>query len=145
MKLFQLVYTSQATVKVTPEVVQNIMGNCDIKNNILRISGILFYQNGIFMQLLEGEETVVRKLFDLISHDTRHTGIKVLYEGHCSMSRLSLWAMGFSSKEIETESFKSNPFYLSPEEAMAVCKELPDEIGRHFIAFMSAQGISSNK
>ena len=136
MKLFQLVYASRSAIKVTPEIVQDILSSCEANNNILKISGILNYRNGRFMQLLEGGETDVRKLFDSIARDARHTDIQVLYEGHGAANRMSLWAMGFSSGELAQNAFASKSFYLNLEEAAALCKDLPDEIGHHFLAFI---------
>ena len=44
----------------------------NIKNNI---TGVLIYKNQNFLQVLEGEETLVDKTFERIKHDTRHRNL----------------------------------------------------------------------
>ncbi len=44
-------------------------------NTELNISGILIYNNGNFLQILEGEEHKINTLFAKISDDSRHSNI----------------------------------------------------------------------
>jgi hypothetical protein len=59
------------------------------------VSGMLLYKDGNFMQLLEGEETVVRNLFEVITQDSRHRGTIVLLEEQISEPSFRDWSMGF--------------------------------------------------
>ncbi|MHA6781971.1 BLUF domain-containing protein [Pseudonocardia saturnea] len=45
----------------------------------------------LLRQALEGEETAVRALFDRISADVRHTGIKLIDEGNCDQRTSMAW------------------------------------------------------
>lgn len=55
-----------------------MLRKANMTNSVLNISGCLFFHNGKFVQLLEGEEEKVRPLFEVIKSDPRHTAITVL-------------------------------------------------------------------
>ncbi|WP_347924492.1 BLUF domain-containing protein [Pontimicrobium sp. SW4] len=63
---------------------KNLLSNLDIEhlfrvnkrnNTELNISGILVYNHGNFLQILEGDEQMVNMIFKKISQDQRHTNI----------------------------------------------------------------------
>ena len=44
-------------------------------NPTLGITGVLFYHNGKFMQVIEGERGILETLMDKLGLDSRHTNI----------------------------------------------------------------------
>ena len=70
--MFQLIYASHAKHAFDETELVSLLKASRTKNLKLNITGMLLYKDGIFMQLLEGDETEVRKLFSTIKHDNRH-------------------------------------------------------------------------
>jgi len=56
---------------------------------------MLLYQIGSFMQLLEGEETVVQTLFETIRQDERHYAVIPIITGTAAHRNFDDWSMGF--------------------------------------------------
>ena len=56
---------------------------------------LLLHREDSFFQVLEGEEDVVRQVFDKIQRDPRHERIKVLFEGPIEAREFADWRMGF--------------------------------------------------
>ena len=62
-----------------------------------RITGLLLYKNGHFMQVLEGDEANVMKIFESIERDPRHKNIDVLREEYIQHRNFPDWSMGFKN------------------------------------------------
>ena len=85
---FSLVYVSQATAEFAPvneerqkKALTGINGPSAANNRRLNVRGILLLAAGHFVQWLEGDEGVVRKLMATIAKDARHTDVQVIYTG----------------------------------------------------------------
>lgn len=76
--MFQLVYASTATKRFSPDELFELLPQYREKNARLRITGLLLYKLGAFMQLLEGNEDTVRSLYDTISEDPLHYNVNTL-------------------------------------------------------------------
>jgi hypothetical protein len=109
--MFQLIYASHAKHAFDEMELISLLKAARAKNLKLNITGMLLYKDGIFMQLLEGDETEVRKLFSTIKHDNRHEKVVVLFEKSCDHSVLSDWSMGFLN--LESDYAKSIPGYTT--------------------------------
>lgn len=77
--MFSLVYRSTAAENFVDVDIQKMLENAKIYNEKKEITGCLLYHNHTFIQLLEGEENEVRKLYRKIKKDTRHHDICVLH------------------------------------------------------------------
>jgi hypothetical protein len=66
------------------------------KNGIRHVTGMLLYLDPFFMQVLEGEETMVNDLFNLIKQDSRHHKVSLIYKKPIEERYFSNWTMGFS-------------------------------------------------
>ncbi len=53
-------------------VLSNIVEYSKHRNKELGITGVLFYENGHFLQALEGDENIIRSKYEKISRDQRH-------------------------------------------------------------------------
>jgi hypothetical protein len=78
--MFRLVYVSSAIAPFSQTELLDLLAKARAKNQRLDVTGMLLYKDGNFMQVLEGEETVVRELFACIERDPRHFGTIVLLE-----------------------------------------------------------------
>lgn len=126
--MFYLVYVSSATQLFSKQGLINLLTQARRKNENLGITGMLLYREGAFMQVLEGEETVVRELYSTINQDRRHHGLITLDEGRLTERVFGEWSMGFrdlTDKELQSipgfSQFMNMPFdgedYLSDREA----------------------------
>jgi hypothetical protein len=64
-----------------------------MKNKILDVSGVLLYHDMHFLQVLEGSEPLLNKLYELIQNDKRHYGFITLYDGKIKTRNFQNWGM----------------------------------------------------
>ena len=72
------------------------MEQCRSKNARLGITGMLLYKDGNFMQVLEGEDSVVRQLAAEIELDRRHKNFTILTEEPIVQRQFGDWSMAFN-------------------------------------------------
>lgn len=65
------------------------------KNDEKNITGMLIRHDGCFLQAIEGEDSVIDRLFDKIRHDPRHTDVETLSDEPISARTFHRWTMGF--------------------------------------------------
>ncbi|MCD2452989.1 BLUF domain-containing protein [Methylicorpusculum oleiharenae] len=124
--MFHLVYVSSAIKPFSKSDLLALLVKSRENNAKQGISGMLLYKDGNFMQVLEGEETVVRNLFEVITQDSCHRGVIVLLEEQISVPVFRDWSMGFRdladenlnavagytrfmNSPLDVSNFKSNP------------------------------------
>ena len=84
----RLTYISKFSRPLSSEEIQSI-GDISQKNNQQQdITGVLLCSQGIFFQILEGEEERIDKLYNKILRDNRHTDILCLHTEHDIKHRL---------------------------------------------------------
>ena len=93
--MFFLVYVSSAVTPFTPSELVDLLAKSHENNGKLDISGMLLYKDGNFMQVLEGEETAVRRLYTKIGRDPRHKGIIDIIDGQQESRQFASWSMAF--------------------------------------------------
>ncbi len=93
--MFYLIYASSAEHLLNDEELRLIHEDSMRGNTTKDITGFLLYRGGNFMQLLEGDEQVIRSLFASIRIDPRHKDIYVLKEGTRPDRIFKDFAMGF--------------------------------------------------
>ena len=91
--MFELLYTSLSPTGLTDAELVELLESARLKNKELGITGMLIYYNREIMQILEGEEDVVKALFKTISEDVRHTSANVFYQGDIDERAFSGWSM----------------------------------------------------
>lgn len=96
-RLWVLVYGSASVGTIDEETLRSILRTSREYNVRLGVTGALFYRNGNFLQVLEGEESVVRELFGRIRTDPRHTGCFSLLEGEFEERLFPARAMEFQT------------------------------------------------
>ena len=89
----RLVYMSRATSADTAEDQQAIFGSARRNNGLDGITGVLWAEDGRYLQLLEGPDESVTAAFRRISSDDRHTDIVVLEDREVTERAFSEWAM----------------------------------------------------
>jgi uncharacterized membrane protein (DUF373 family) len=93
--MIQLVYISVATAPMSKQDLTQLLQYCRQHNPQIGVTGMLFYGNGTFLQVLEGEERVIDELLDTIEQDPRHTGVQVIQRKAITEREYADWSMGF--------------------------------------------------
>lgn len=93
--LAYLLYSSTSNSLMTPDDLAGILQTCNENNSVHDITGMLLYKDGCFMQILEGEEDQIRKLFETIQQDPRHSGVVEIASDPIRERSFSDWSMGF--------------------------------------------------
>ena len=99
--LYQIMYSSQATQPMTVAGLEEILVDARTGNDKRNVTGALVYVDGVFFQILEGEETAVRQLMASIGGDTRHRSVKVFYEAPVEARAFDSWRMAYLSTTAE--------------------------------------------
>jgi len=94
---FQLCYASTATRELKRDDLLEILSYARQHNAEHGITGLLLFQDGHFVQVLEGEPEPVRQLYQHICQDERHGHIALLFEEFVSRSQYPDWSMGFQA------------------------------------------------
>lgn len=91
----QLIYVSAATARFTRQALSDLLLVARTNNTRLGVSGLLVHHEGSFLQVLEGEPTLVEPLFGRIERDKRHHRTLVLSRQLVPKHSFSDWSMGF--------------------------------------------------
>lgn len=95
--MYRLIYASESNIRLGESGVDIEIGRILSKskrNNPKRnIGGVLYYGDGHFFQVLEGEEAHVRSLYDRISKDDRHTNVRIIYQEPINETMFGDWSM----------------------------------------------------
>lgn len=94
-QIYYHVYISQATQPFTSEELTELLRKARENNSKLGVTGLLLYQDGVFMQALEGSEEAVTSLVNRIEADPRHRRMMKLLSGHQTERQFPDWSMGF--------------------------------------------------
>jgi hypothetical protein len=95
--IFQLCYTSTATQDLERQDLVNLLSVSRRNNAAAGITGLLLYSGDRFVQLLEGDEAEVRKLYAVIREDERHRDLSVVFEEQVPARDCPDWSMGFQA------------------------------------------------
>jgi hypothetical protein len=97
MALYHLLYQSQARVPFDTAALTALLHQARAFNRTHHLSGLLLHTpDNRFLQILEGEEAVVRALYyDHIAADPRHHRCCLLGAGACAERSFADWNMGF--------------------------------------------------
>ena len=124
--MFYLIYVSTALKPFDSSELLELLTQAKENNSKLGVTGMLLYKYREFLQILEGDESVVRSLYEKIAKDPRHEGCVVVDEGNHPEREFDNWAMGFRNlmdedvQAIENYShfmsvpFTSNEFKTAP-------------------------------
>jgi hypothetical protein len=79
---------------MSPDDLQQLHAESNRKNQPIGVTGILLYSSGYFIQLLEGQETILETLYHKITQDERHRNVQCLFSRQQYERLFSSWNMG---------------------------------------------------
>jgi len=91
--MIRLLYLSQAT-NLSNTQIDSILESSRRNNNSLSITGVLVVGGGWIMQLLEGPEASVIKLYAMILDDPRHSNARIIHITPAAEKIFGEWSMG---------------------------------------------------
>lgn len=106
--MYRVIYISSAVISFTINELEEMLFTCRKHNEKNKITGILLYVDGDFIQVIEGGKKEVVKLYDNIKKDPRHKSIITLFEGSIKENQFPDWRMGFSRTTYDELSNLSN-------------------------------------
>lgn len=132
-ELIELSYISKATSDVGILGLMNLLEDAVHKNKKLGVTGALFYDNGVYGQILEGYPQCVEAVWKSICADLRHKDIHVLNIDKLAKRRFTNWSMKFyGSEEIskyvpELKIGLKDPTHTLPREILTLMRSVGSE------------------
>jgi hypothetical protein len=101
--MYHILYQSYSVGTPSPANLKTMLQQSWANNMRLNITGLLLYGNGNYLQVLEGEEKQVKRLFEIIRNDRRHFSVEMLSGGPIPMRVFHDRPMAF--QELANEDF----------------------------------------
>ena len=93
--LIHIVYVSFAKKALSEKQLQDLLKGIRKKNKEKGVTGLLLYNDGSFIQVIEGSEDTIKHLFEVITKDGRHNNIVKLLEEPIENRAFPDWYMGY--------------------------------------------------
>lgn len=130
--LVRLLYASRPASPLTASVIDTILAQSQDGNQAKGITGILCFNDELFLQVLEGGRDAVCELFNAIVRDDRHKNVRILsYEevpercfGGWTMGQVNIARINPSLLLKYSVKAKLDPFTCSGRASMALLDEL---------------------
>ena len=91
--LIRAFYISRSAGPQTSTITGSILKTALVFNKVHHITGVLCQGTGFFLQMLEGERTVVNQLYGRILRDSRHKDVEMVSLHEISQRKFSHWSM----------------------------------------------------
>lgn len=123
MPVFQLIYRSKANAYFNDDDLIRLLRQCRSKNIENKVTGLLLYGYGSFIQLLEGEDETVRQLYHRqIITDPRHHNPVILHQHYVPKRMFKDWSMAF--RPLDAGRINNLSGFTQPEQASKNGKNL---------------------
>ena len=100
-KLIHLLYISRSVGQPDQVELDEILVQARNRNARQKITGMLLYKSGTFIQVLEGNDEDVHEIFSDIEKDSRHTNVIKLLDEVVAHRNFPDWTMGFKRLDDE--------------------------------------------
>lgn len=97
MSINQMIYISQATRKMSASDLHEILKVAQDNNQLIDVTGSLFYNGGWFLQVLEGPTDTLKKLYHKIEKDPRHKNSRIIYDEPARFRTFTRWTMNMTN------------------------------------------------
>jgi hypothetical protein len=94
-----LIYTSHTN---NDQQIHDMLNSIRYNNSLYGITGLLLMYDGLIVQLIEGREEVVNRLWKNLLHDKRHYRVMKVLEKKIVNRLFPDWTMGFIDKRSVT-------------------------------------------
>lgn len=140
MSLARLIYVSTAADTPGGETIGSILQSARLRNSSEGITGFLMLADRHFMQLLEGPEEAVNRVFESIRHDPRHRDVVIIHTCTEPARQFPNWTMGFADKDVhESQPDGEDLETVSLDEALP--NTVDEDVRRLFVSFRNADSL----
>ncbi len=94
--MVQLIYASAATKPFSPDDLKALLTKARARNTLYKVSGMLLYHSGSFLQVLEGPDESIDLILRSIFKDQRHSNTRTLSRSTILSREFPTWSMGFT-------------------------------------------------
>jgi hypothetical protein len=95
--MYRLVYKSFEATPFSEADLKKLLVASRLRNAEAELTGMLIYDRGAFLQMLEGDVGAIVKTFNRIERDPRHKDISILLRDPNAIARaFGKWSMGFA-------------------------------------------------
>ena len=101
--MYFILYLSSASHLMSDDELFELLEQAREKNKKIGVTGMLLYKGGNFLQFLEGEQDIVKALFQKIGKDPRHKDIVTIMEDETERRTFESWSMGFVNMDKKGE------------------------------------------
>ena len=91
--LVRIFYISRSAGPQTSVVTGSILKTAMGFNLVNQITGVLCQGDGFFLQMLEGERSVINQLYARITRDSRHKDVELIKYEEISQRKYKQWSM----------------------------------------------------
>ena len=133
--LYEIIYSSSATHLMTQADLIHLLLQCRKNNPPLKLTGMLLYRAGFFLQVLEGPLKSIKYMYSKISKDKRHNKLSLFNFGEIPHRSFSEWSMGFVALDKRCEQLEEFFNLLNRnllENKTADCKQSVHSIFKEF-------------
>ena len=113
--MYQIIYGATALTPFTPADLEELLRKSREKNRMLKISGLMLYKDGSFIQVLEGPDKEVRELYATIELDFRLQTVICLSQKAIEEREFGERPMGFANVTALTEAERPDLAYFRAE------------------------------
>jgi hypothetical protein len=136
--MYRVIYVSSETAPFTDARLDELLRKSRHANLAAKITGLLLYKDGHFLQILEGPKPAVLALLARIKDDPRHRALSVLLEADTPNREFKEWSMGFKKldattsrevpgyKEFDDLGLTLNQFAANPSKSLALLLAFKD-------------------
>jgi hypothetical protein len=95
--MIELIYVSAARISFSRIELSRLLQKARVRNAALGVSGMLVYESGSFLQVIEGDANAIHGLYATIGADARHHRLVKLLENTIEKRNFAEWSMGFAN------------------------------------------------
>jgi len=122
-------YVSKPVGPITTFVTSSILEVCSVNNRKAEITGVLCQGSGIYMQVIEGQRSVISALFSKIIADKRHNTVELLSVEEIQKRQYGQWSMALVQLSIDDPMVQLahpefDPYSASSKDAIRIIDEL---------------------
>ncbi|MDO8941351.1 MAG: BLUF domain-containing protein [Methylicorpusculum sp.] len=134
--MIRLLYFSNAMPGLSDDQVRNILQSSRKNNPVIGVTGVLIYGGDMFMQVLEGPEQAVLRLYVKLLDDRRHSNSQIVQMSYAKERMFQNWSMGvIKTNPLKFEHIKK----LLDHRLEAVHAEVFAEKMREFVKQLNAE------
>ena len=141
--MYSLTYVSSALMPFSARELRTLLDKCISNNRPRDVTGLLLYKDGQFMQVLEGEEKIVRAVHNIIEADHRHRGLTTLFQGLTPGRQFPGWSMGFKDLGADVDNPEGYSEFLNTPLTGTEFKSNPTKAQKLLLAFKKCNVVTA--